>query len=86
MHILASGPEYQAVYFGHVFHPDVKILPPTQERLTKEQLLSAYYDVFNVPVESVPGDVPICTPLRYCLPCGSRENSLIRVAGVFDNF
>ena len=27
MHILASGPEYQAVYFGNAFHPDVKIVP-----------------------------------------------------------
>ena len=24
--------------------------------------------------------------LRYCLPCGSRENSLTGVAGVFGNF
>ena len=35
MHILAFGPDEQAVYFGHAFHPDVKILPPTLERLTQ---------------------------------------------------
>jgi hypothetical protein len=32
MHILASGPEQQAVYFGHAFHPEVKIVPPTLVR------------------------------------------------------
>ena len=26
MHVLASGPEQQAVNFGHAFHPEVKIL------------------------------------------------------------
>ena len=31
-HILASGPEGQEVYFGHTFHPDVKILPPIQKK------------------------------------------------------
>ena len=34
MHILASGPMKQAVYFGHTFHPEVKIVPPTLEKLS----------------------------------------------------
>ena len=33
MHILASGPERQAVYFGHAFHPEVKIVAPTLVKL-----------------------------------------------------
>jgi hypothetical protein len=37
MHILPSGPEYQAVYYGHAFHPDVKILPPTPKKLRHGQ-------------------------------------------------
>ena len=31
MHILSCGDEWQAVEFGHAFHPDVKILPRHQE-------------------------------------------------------
>ena len=34
MHILASGPEKQAVYFGQAFHPDAKILPPIPMKLS----------------------------------------------------
>jgi hypothetical protein len=34
MHILASGPEWQADYFGHAFHPEFKILPPIPKKLT----------------------------------------------------
>jgi hypothetical protein len=33
MHILASGPDWQAVYFGHAFHPKFRMLPPTLVRL-----------------------------------------------------
>ena len=33
MHIISSGPEKQAVLFGHAFHPKFQMLPPTLERL-----------------------------------------------------
>ena len=35
MRILASGPEQQAVYFGHTFHPEVKMVPPTLVKLSR---------------------------------------------------
>ena len=33
MHILATGPEYQAVYSGHLIHPSYSILPPVPKKL-----------------------------------------------------
>jgi hypothetical protein len=36
LHILASGPEKQAIYFGHAFHQDVKIPPPIQKKFKEE--------------------------------------------------
>ena len=39
MHILASGTEQQAVYSGHTFHPKVKMLPSSPNRLLRECLL-----------------------------------------------
>ena len=33
MHILASGPELQAVYSGHLIHPSYSILPPLSPTL-----------------------------------------------------
>ena len=33
MHILASGPEKWAVYFGNVIFPNIKIVPPSFKRL-----------------------------------------------------
>ena len=32
MHILDSGPEYLGT-FGYIFHPNIKLLPPTLKRL-----------------------------------------------------
>ena len=48
MHILGSGPEWQAVYSGHAFHPDMKILPPTPKKITRFWLLHdmCYFIVF----------------------------------------
>ena len=33
MHILSSEDEWQAVEFGHAFHPDVKILPLVTKKI-----------------------------------------------------
>ena len=33
MHILASGPEQQAVYSGHLIHPSYSILPPCHQEV-----------------------------------------------------
>ena len=33
MHILVSGPEKYAVYFGNVIFPNIKIVPPSFKKL-----------------------------------------------------
>ena len=40
MHILASGPEKQAVYFGNVIFPNIKIVPPSFKRLINQTCMS----------------------------------------------
>jgi hypothetical protein len=46
MHILASGPEEQAVYFGYAFHLDVKIPPPNPKRF-KSFSIVGYFPTKN---------------------------------------
>jgi hypothetical protein len=56
MHILTSGPEKQAVYFGHAFHLEVKIVPPTLVRLRSRNARSAAEDHVNGTLVEVSAD------------------------------
>ena len=75
MHIQASGPELQGVYFGYTFHPDIKIPPPIPNKFYMlryaQQVLLICYSMAASTVNMLQyGSVP--SALQVLLVCYSR--------------